>query len=283
MFSFINTTIGKTIINYLFLLLCFFAVNSHGDVAIHFLTELDLGEGIESSVVEYAHKDLVLYSAKKSSVGGDAIDEVTVKEAGKGLYDLFIEFSSWYRLDFGAPLDKYQYLAIIDDYKTTHIFNFSFSHKKNTLQIKGFKDKHFPVSIMKQIDPDSVGYEFTDMVEYFSKVEPLPRFIYQFGEEYLGDSWEMGVMLYTPGCDYGCDGGGYGPTMRYGRSNNVEKYFLGYSLFAGMGSVDAGGIMIDKSNNKKIFGAEVNVRFGIFIFTFTGAESELYFNTGLGI
>lgn len=136
---------------------------------------------------------------------------------------------------------------------------------------------------MKQIDPDPVGYELTDVVTYFSKVKPLPRFIYQYNEEYLGDSWEIGMMLYVAGCNYGCGGGGYGPTMRYGRSNNTEKYFLGYSLFAGIGSIDGGGIIIDKPNNKKIFGAEVNIRFGIFIFTFTGAESEFHFNKGLGI
>ncbi|MEH6450394.1 MAG: hypothetical protein V7765_17115 [Oleispira sp.] len=283
MITFINTAIRKIVINYLFVPLFLFAVNSHGDVAIHFLTEMDLDESVEGQVVKYMHKDLVLYSAKKSYISDDQIDGMTVKKVGEESYDLFIEFRSRYRLDFSGPLDKYSYLAIIDDSKIIQIFNFSFSPSKNTLQIKGFESKHSPVSIMKQIDPDPVGYELADVVAYFSKVTPLPRFIYQYNEEYLGDAWELGVMLYSAGCNYGCGGGGYGPTMRYGRSNNIEKYFLGYSLFAGMGSIDGGGVMIEKSNNKKIFGAEVNARLGVFIFTFTGAEGEFHFNTGLGI
>jgi len=282
MSSFLNTSIRKIIIC-LFLPLLFIAVNSHGVTTFHFLTEMDLDESIEGRVVKYMHKDLVLYSSDHFEAYGDNIDDITVNKTRAGSYGLLIEFSSWYRLDHKRPPSRYQYLGLIIDSKIAHLYDFSYSPRENSLQIMGFENERLPISIFKETYPDPEYINLTDVVNYFSNVIPFPRFIYQNNEEYLGDSWELGVMLFTSGCDYGCGGVGYGPTIRYGRSNNIEKYFLGYSMFAGIGSLDGGGVIIDKPNSKKTLGAEVNLRFGIFMFTFTGAEGEFYFNTGLGI
>jgi hypothetical protein len=263
--------------------LLLFSTQSYSFGKLYFLTDIEIDQNNGPFYDYYEHNDSILYLTNKISISSHRIKHMSIDELEDGSFDLIVQFGRYSGLDFSGQADNYKYIGLISDNKIKHLFGYSYHPLTNILQIKGFKNRAITKSIIKKNHPEIIGWEFTDTVKYFSKGGVFPRFILQNNEEYVGDAIEVGAMWHVPSCSYGCGGGGYGPILRYAQGNNTKKLFLGYSMFASLGALDAGLVQYSEKGQKKKTGVQFNGRFSLLVLTLISVDGEASLNIGFGI
>ena len=263
--------------------LLLFSTQSYSFGKLYFLTDIEIDQNNGPFYDYYEHNDSILYLTNKISISSHRIKHMSIDELEDGSFDLIVQFGRYSGLDFRGQADNYKYIGLISDNKIQHLFGYSYHPVTNILQIKGFKNRALPKSIIKKNHPEIIEWEFTDTVKYFSKGRIFPRFILQNNEGYVGDAIEIGAMWHVPACPYGCGGAGYGPILRYAQGNNTNKLFLGYSMFAGLGALDAGLVQYSETGQKKKTGVQFYVRFSLLVLTLVSVDGEASLNIGFGI
>jgi len=163
---------------------------------------------------------------------------------------------------------------------------------RNTFTILEFPNKGLAIEIVNNYKSNKLFKKYPDTEKkdddrgFLTGIGFLPRLSIHRGEAAMGIGSEYGVTItglemFEFGCSHGC-GGGYGPTLRYGSSNGVQKIFLGASLFAGVGGIDVGPAYYVSENGGNKLGADITVRAVLLLLSYSWTKDDHKFNLGIG-